>query len=125
MIEVNPETRIERTLAWLMLAMALVLVLLQLRSLFIFPLPNSIRWFGDETWLMSEAKQQITTGVVRYPLAIGSALEHGKGVVLSMTWLSSLLYGLPVCIAGHSIVADGRIVTAVLAILLLVSLYAL
>jgi hypothetical protein len=123
MTERPAETRIERTLAWAFLGMALVLVVLQFRSLFIFPQPNSLRWFGDETWLMSEAKQQITTGIVRYPLAIGSALEHGKGLLLSMTWLSSVIYGLPVCVAGNNIIADGRIVTTVVSAVLFVSLF--
>ncbi len=104
--------------------MAAVLFASQLRSLFVFPEPNSLRWFGDETWLMSEAIQQITTGVVHYPLAIGSQLEYGKGLVLGMTWLSALLYGLPAWTVGHNPVAVGRGVTAVLALLLLVALYA-
>jgi len=103
--------------------MAAILFASQFRSLFIFPEPNSLRWFGDETWLMSEAKQQISTGVVRYPLAIGSQLERGKGLVLGMTWLSAVLYGLPLWIAGHDPIAVGRCVTATLALLLLISLY--
>ena len=103
--------------------MAAVLFASQLRSLFVFPEPNSLRWFGDETWLMTEAHEQITTGIVRYPLAIGSQLEHGKGLVLSMTWLSAVLYGVPVWIAAHDPVAVGRCVTAVLALLLLGALY--
>lgn len=113
----------QRTLTWIFLAMTAVLVVAQLRSLFVFPQPNSFRWFGDETWLMSEAKAQITSGIVRYPLAIGSTLEHGKGLVLSMTWLSALLYGLPVWIAGVSPVVTGRVVTALLSIVLLYVLY--
>jgi len=106
-----------------MMAMAVVLFVLELRSLFIFPQPNSLRWFGDETWLMSEAMQQIATGIVRYPLAIGSTLEQGKGLALSMTWLSALLYGLPAWIAGHDPVAMGRIITSVLALGLLLLLH--
>jgi hypothetical protein len=116
-------TRLQKILTVLMIAMAAVLFALQLRSLFIFPQPNSFRWFGDETWLMTEAVQQIATGLVRYPLAIGSTLEHGKGLALSMTWLSALLYGLPALIEGHNIVAVGRIVTAVFAMGLLALLY--
>jgi hypothetical protein len=115
--------RIPNTIAFSMLALACVLFALQLQSLFIFPQPNSLRWFGDETWLMTEAVQQIATGVIHYPLAIGSTLEHGKGLVLSMTWLSSLLYGLPALIVGHDPVAVGRVVTAVLAFGLLLSVY--
>ena len=113
----------EVTLPILLLVLAGMLFALQLRSLFIFPQPNSIRWFGDETWLMSEARQQIATGVVTYPLAVGSQLAHGKGLVLSLTWFSSLLYGLPALIFGGDSVMMGRCVTAGLAIALLIALY--
>jgi hypothetical protein len=116
-------TRLQKILTILLIAMAAVLFAMQLRSLFIFPQPNSFRWFGDETWLMTEAVHQITSGLVRYPLAIGSTLEHGKGLALSMTWLSALLYGLPALIVGHNPVAVGRIVTAVFAMGLLSLLY--
>jgi hypothetical protein len=116
-------TRLQKALTILIIAMAAVLFVLQLRSLFIFPQPNSFRWFGDETWLMTEATQQLTTGVVRYPLAVGSTLEHGKGLALSMTWLSALLYGIPAWIVGQNPVAVGRIVTAALACALLALLY--
>jgi hypothetical protein len=115
--------RLQKIVTVLMIVIAGVIFASQLRSLFIFPQPNSLRWFGDETWLMSEATQQIATGIVRYPLAIGSTLELGKGLVLSMTWLSALLYGLPALIAGHDPVAVGRIVTAALALGLLALLY--
>ena len=115
--------RLQRILAIVMIAMAATLFALQLRSLFIFPQPNSLRWFGDETWLMTEAVRQIATGVVRYPLAIGSTLMQGKGLALSMTWLSALLYGLPALIAGNNPVAAGRIVTTTLSLVLLALLY--
>ncbi len=117
-------SRLQRILVAVMIAMTAALFAMQLRSLFIFPQPNSLRWFGDETWLMTEALQQVSTGLVRYPLAIGSTLAQGKGLVLSMTWLSSLLYGLPAWIVGHDAVAVGRIVTAVFALGLLALLYA-
>ncbi len=113
----------DRTLAWLIFGLAAVLFAMQLRSLFVFPEPNSFRWYGDETWLMTEAHQQLSTGKVTYPLAIGSQLAHGKGLVLSMTWLSAVLYGLPIWLSGQDPVATGRIVTAMLALGLLFSLY--
>jgi len=121
MIESNP--RSDRLLTAILLGLALILVVLQLSSLFIFPQPNSLRWFGDETWLMSEAKQQIATGTVRYPLAIGSMLEHGKGLVLSMTWLSAVLYGLPAIVVATDPIAVGRIVTALCAVILTAVLF--
>ncbi|HEY3876902.1 MAG TPA: hypothetical protein VGM92_15665 [Candidatus Kapabacteria bacterium] len=113
----------ERILSRILLGLALILVAMQMRSLTIFPEANSFRWFGDETWLMSEAKQQVLTGTVTYPLSIGSTLEHGKGLVLSMTWLSSLLYGVPIALLHFDPVSIGRIVTGILSITLLITLY--
>jgi hypothetical protein len=113
----------ENIMSVAMLSMALVLFCFQLRSLVVFPQPNSFRWFGDETWLMSEAHSQMATGIARYDLAAGSTLEHSKGLVLSMTWLSSLLYGLPTLLIKNDLIWVGRMVTAVLSLLLIVSLY--
>lgn len=113
----------ERWASYLLLALIVALFAMQLSSLFVFPQPNSLRWYGDETWLMSEANTQITTGAIRYPLAVGSTLEHSKGLVLSMTWLSAALYGLPVAIIASDPVAIGRVVTALLSLLLLMALY--
>src|SRR4051812_31430565 len=107
----------------LLVTAVLSLLILQFSSLCIFPTPNSLRWYGDETWLMSEAHSQITTGVVRYPMALGSTLEHSKGVVLSMTWLSSLLYGLPIALIHADPLSIGRTVTAALSLLLLILFY--
>lgn len=106
-----------------MFAAIAVLLAAQLSSLFVFPQPNSLRWYGDETWLMTEAYQQFTTGSVSYPLAVGSQIEHGKGMMLSLTWLSAVLYGIPAAIAYPNVVVAGRVVTAVLAIGLLAFLY--
>lgn len=72
---------------------------------------------------MSEARTQITTGIVRYPMALGSTLAESKGLVLSMTWLSSLLYGLPAAIVSADPVSVGRVVTAALSIALLITLF--
>ncbi|GEM_PF-2231836 len=123
MTEPRIERRWERVLSSALVVATIVVFITQLRSVAVFPQPNSLRWFGDETWLMSEARQQITTGVVRYPLALGSVLQHGKGMVLSMTWLSSVLYGIPVWLAGHNIVVVGRMVTAFFSAGLLIALF--
>ncbi len=116
--------RWDKGLAIEFLALAAILIVLQIRSLCILPAPNSIRWFGDESWLMSEAKMQIATGVVRYPLAAGSTLEHSKGLVLSMTWLSSLIYGAPTAIIHADPIVIGRSITALLSLLLCAALFA-
>jgi hypothetical protein len=108
----------------IVLAISLLgLLALQLSSLFILPAPNSLRWYGDETWLMTEAHSQIATGVVHYPIALGSTLVESKGLVLSMTWLSSILYGLPTVLINADPIMIGRVATAVLSILLLFTLF--
>ncbi len=116
--------RTEKIVAVTLLVLTGILLAHEMRSLSFFPEPNGLRWFGDESWLMSEAREQMATGTVRYPLAIGSTLEFGKGLVLSMTWLSSALYGLPVLIAGSDPITVGRVVTAVLSVFVLFALFA-
>jgi hypothetical protein len=120
-------TEIERNAPrWLNAALVtavLLLVVIQFSSLCIFPVPNALRWYGDETWLMSEAHEQIATGTVRYPIALGSTLSESKGLILSMTWLSAALYGLPTALFDADPVCVGRVVTAALSVLLLITFY--
>jgi hypothetical protein len=110
--------RFDRILAVVLLALATVVFFAQARSVYVAPQPNSIRWFGDETWLMLEAEAQITTGVTHYPLALGTPLVERKGMVLGMNWLSSAIYGVPVAIADQDPVSTGRTVTLILSLVL-------
>lgn len=84
-----------KILTLLLLFAAASVVVAQAVSLFSIPVPDSIRWFGDESWLMRESMTQGSEGVVRYPEALSSTLAHPKGVILGSTFIRSLLYGVP------------------------------
>lgn len=127
-MSIQPNIAQERTshvIVRILLLLTGVLFLLQCLSVAVFPIPDSLRWYGDESWLMLEARTHIATGVLRFPEAVGSTLAVNKGFLLGMPWISSLLYGLPVVLAGATadVVVTGRIVTLVLAVLLLIVLY--
>jgi hypothetical protein len=95
-------------------------------SLYSLPLPDSaLYWYGDESWLMLEARTQIMEGIARHPFALGATLSHHIGILLGNTWITSALYGIPATIFATSfpIILIGRTVTFVLAIGLLVFLY--
>lgn len=116
--------RVERILAVALLALATVAFFSEARSIYVAPQPNSIRWFGDETWLMTEAREHVATGVVRYPLARGTTLVDHKGMLLGMPWLSSLLYGTTVALSHADPVDTGRTVTLVLSAMVAALLFA-
>jgi hypothetical protein len=108
-------------------ALALVVLGVLASSLYSFPLPDSARyWFGDESWLMLEARTQILEGVLRHPYAYGATINHYIGL-LGNTWLASLIYGLPAAIlAGRfPIIMIGRTVTFLIALLTIYEVYRL
>lgn len=102
----------------------LILVLLlamQARSLFVFPVPDSIRWFGDESWLMTESIATVETGTVHHPHALSSTLNAPKAFLpVGAAWLRTAIYGVP----GYLFYPDinpvhvGRFVTWVLSLIL-------
>lgn len=124
-METVKEHNYELLTARVLLALCAVLFFFQCLSIESVPVADGLRWFGDETWLMAEARTHIAEGIVRLPEAMGSTLQHGKGFVLGMPWLSSLLYGVPILIAGKTanIVLVGRIVSTILAGMTLLALY--
>lgn len=115
--------RLERIVGVVLLALAAIVFFAEARSVFVAPQPNSVRWFGDETWLMLEAKQHITTGVLSYPLALGTSLTEHKGLLLGVSWLSSGLYGIPVALSAAEPVDVGRMVSLILAAIAATALF--
>src|SRR3979411_2307352 len=86
-----------------LLVMALFALAFQARTLYVFPVPDSLNyWYGDESWLMSEERTQMETGVSHPPYALGATINQQVGLVLGSTWLSSVLYGTPALIFQHS-----------------------
>src|SRR5947208_2169201 len=58
----------------LLLGATVIILGLQLLSLYTTPRPDCDRWHGDETWLMREFQTQMTEGVMRYPEAVGATI---------------------------------------------------
>ncbi|GEM_PF-2357730 len=111
-------------LAYCILASTAIVFVLQLRTLYTVPVYDSIRWGGDETWLMREFGNQVQHGVMAYPESFG-APQRTDGVLAGSMWIDALIYGASgaAFFPDHDYVAIGRTVTAILAFLLILSLY--
>ncbi len=96
----------------------------QFRSLYTVPVFDSFRWGGDETWLMREYVHQMQHGVLLYPENFGDPVRT-NGVLAGSMWGNALIYGLPgvVFFPGYDYGSIGRTVTALLALLLIGSVY--
>ncbi len=99
----------------------------QARFLFVYPVPDTGMWFGDETWTMLTLRALVRTGIARVPEAIGSSLAHSNGLVNGSIWISGLVYGVPASLFSNiaSPVAIGRMITFVLFLVSLFVLYRL
>ena len=107
-------------------ALAILAMAWQSRTLYIFPVGDSLNnWYGDESWLISEERTQIETGISHHPYALGATINHQVGLFLGNTWLTSTIYGIPAMVFAHSfpLIAIGRTVTVFLAFLTLLVLY--
>ena len=109
-----------------LLAFAATIFLLDLLSLYSTPVPDSYLWWGDESWLMLEFRNQIVHGVFRHPYAFSSTLAHGSGIIFGNMWVPAIFYGIPSALVSPErmdIVLLGRNITAIFAVTLLVALY--
>jgi membrane protein implicated in regulation of membrane protease activity len=89
-------TLLKRSVPVLLALLLVTLLVSQASSLFVFPVPDSIRWYGDESWLMPESMALAKTGQLYHPNALASTLETPKTFLLiSFPWLRALTYGLP------------------------------
>ena len=98
----------------LLLAISVLMLLaMSLHTLFQFPVIDSFRWYGDETWMMLSWKQMISHGRLTVPIALGSELLSPPGVLLGSPWLAAAVYGIPQWIVSAStdIVNVGRSVS--------------
>jgi hypothetical protein len=109
-----------------LLAFAATIFLLDLLSLYSTPVPDSYLWWGDESWLMLEFRNQMMHGVFQHPYALGSTLLHGSGIIFGNMWIPALFYGIPAALVSPErmdIVLLGRSITTLFAFTLLVALY--
>ncbi|HET6401620.1 MAG TPA: hypothetical protein VFH95_09500 [Candidatus Kapabacteria bacterium] len=74
---------------------ALVFLGMSARTLYQFPVPDSYRWYGDETWLMLAWKNLIAHGRMVVPIALESTLQQSPGLLLGSSWFTALWYGVP------------------------------
>src|SRR5665213_4264638 len=110
-------------LAAIVLALLIAIVLVdQARFHFVYPVPDTGMWFGDETWTMLTVRALARTGIACVPEALGSSLAHSNGLINGSIWISGLIYGVPAAIFSNvaSPVAIGRTITFLVS---LVSLY--
>ena len=113
----------ERAAFWTVVAATAVLLVVQLSSLYVAPVSNSYLWWGDESWLMAEYREQVTTGVFRHPDAYGSSLWIANPFPFTAMWLTSLLYGGLSLLFDATALEVGRTVTAILAVALALLAY--
>ena len=105
-----------------LLTMLIGILVVQTRSLFLAPVFDSYLWWGDESWLMLEFRQQMLTGKFTHPYALGSSIHVDNGFLLSNMWLSAALYG-GAALLGFPLVSTGRVVTFSLSIVLLLAVF--
>ncbi len=85
-------------LAALILAIATLFFLaMSAHTLYHVPVPDSYRWYGDETltWMLLGWKNLLAQGRLIVPIDLQSALLHPPGLLLGSSWFSALWYGLP------------------------------
>jgi hypothetical protein len=106
--------------------MVLVFIRTSVQSLFVFPVPDSYRWYGDETqtWMLLGWKNLLAHGRLTVPIALGSTLEQAPGLLLGSAWIPAIFYGLPQILLSSDIdpITIGRTVTflfAALAVLMI------
>src|SRR5579884_3871622 len=79
---------------YFVLGITLVVFVRQLETLYTVPVFDSVRWGGDETWLMREFGNQAHRGVMSYPESFGGR-PRTDGVLAGSMWVDALLYGTP------------------------------
>ncbi|MFI5201956.1 MAG: hypothetical protein ACHQNE_06185 [Candidatus Kapaibacterium sp.] len=119
--------RLERPATMVVAVLLLILLVAQARLLYIFPQPDSARWWGDETGQMLELRAELHDGFARIPTGLGSSVAITNGLVRGNSWLAAMVYGVPSIIFSNAadLVTIGRTVTFILAVLLLLVMYAM
>ncbi|HET6400727.1 MAG TPA: hypothetical protein VFH95_04930 [Candidatus Kapabacteria bacterium] len=107
-------------------ALFVVLVLILMRNfqyLYVAPIQNAYWWSSDETWLMSQYHQFVTTGHYVNPNAPGSMFSQCSGLLFGSCYVTAAMYGLPLLLIKHHTVDVGRTITFLLALLTLFSIW--
>ena len=112
--------RLEGLALFVLVIVVLVFFYLSCRSLYVFPVPDSYRWYGDETqtWMLLGWKNLLAHGRLTVPIALGSTLEQAQGLLLGSSWVPAVCYGLPQLVLSKEIdpITIGRSVTMAFAL---------
>ncbi len=87
--------RLEGFSLLLLLLPVLVFLFVSIRTLYLFPVADSYRWYGDETWMLLAWRNLIAHGQMAVPVALGSTLQSSPGLLLGSGWVAALFYGVP------------------------------
>ncbi len=106
-------------------ALIVVVLIAQARLLYIFPQPDSARWWGDETGQMLELRTELQNGYASIPTALGSSVAITNGLIRGNSWFAAVVYGVPALIFSNvtDIVTMGRTITFALSIVLFFVMY--
>ncbi len=117
----------ERAAAVVLAALLVIVLFQQARLLYVFPQPDSARWWGDETGQMLELRAELHDGYARLPTGLGSSVAITNGLVRGNSWLAAAVYGVPAILFSKQadLVTIGRTATFILSILLLLVMFAL
>lgn len=112
-------------LSTVLLVVVVVITIDQARFLFVYPVPDTGMWFGDETWTMLTLRELAHSGIARVPEAIGSSLAHSNGLINGSVWISGLVYGVPANLFRNSAspVSIGRFISFLLGLVSLWIIY--
>jgi len=117
----------DRFAVWLLTALIVIVLVLQGRLLYVFPQPDSARWWGDETGQMLELRADLQHGYAHIPTGLGASVAITNGIVRGNSWLAAAVYGIPTLVFYQTadLVSIGRTVTFFLSILLIAGMYRL
>ncbi|HEX5315722.1 MAG TPA: hypothetical protein VFX22_03640, partial [Candidatus Kapabacteria bacterium] len=65
--------RLERMATVIIAVLVVIVLVAQVRLLYVFPQPDSARWWGDETGQMLELRTELHDGYARIPTGVGSS----------------------------------------------------
>ncbi|HEY3874975.1 MAG TPA: hypothetical protein VGM92_05835, partial [Candidatus Kapabacteria bacterium] len=92
-------------------------------TLYDFPVPDSYRWYGDETqtWMLLGWKNLLLHGKMIVPVALESTLTQSPGLFLGSSWFTAIWYGVPLILAPTHVdpVTVGRTVSFVIGLITL------
>lgn len=118
--------RLEGLAIFVLVVVVLVFFYFSFRTLYVFPVPDSYRWYGDETqtWMLLGWKNLLQHGRLTVPIALGSTLEQAPGLLIGSAWVPAVCYGLPQLILSADIdpITIGRTVTMLFAIATLIAI---